>query len=65
MGAVKPVQLCIRVQQVEDWYAYAQAKNLDAVSELFINEALGFRAFVLEDPEGYQIETQAATRAGA
>jgi lactoylglutathione lyase len=62
---VKPVQLCIRVAQVDDWYAYAQDKSLNNLSRLFVNEALGIRAFVFTDPEGYQIELQSATRAGA
>jgi lactoylglutathione lyase len=62
---VKPVQLCIRVQNVDDWYAYAQAKALGKLSKLFDNEALGIRAFVFCDPEGYQIEIQSATRMGA
>ncbi len=62
---VKPVQLCIRVPQANDWYAFAQAKQLDNLSELFVNEALGIRAFVFNDPEGYQIEIQSATRPGA
>jgi lactoylglutathione lyase len=61
----KPVQLCIRVPRVEDWYAFARARELDALSELFENQALGIRAFVFTDPEGYQIEIQSATRAGA
>jgi predicted enzyme related to lactoylglutathione lyase len=64
-AAVKPVQLCIRVPQVDDWYAYAQASGLDNLSTLFVNDALGIRAFVFTDPEGYQIEIQSATRAGA
>ena len=63
--AVKPVQLCIRVPQVDDWHAYAQAKSLDALSELFENDALGIRAFVFNDSEGYQIEIQSTTRPGA
>ena len=62
---VKPVQLCIRVPDVDDWYAYAQAKALDNLSDLFVNDALGIRAFVFDDPEGYQIEIQSATRKGA
>ena len=62
---IKPVQLCIRVPEVNDWYAYARAKELDNLSELFVNEALGIRAFVFTDPEGYQIEIQSATRSGA
>lgn len=64
-ASVKPVQLCIRVPNVDDWYAYAQAQGLDNLSDLFVNDALGIRAFVFNDPEGYQIETQSATRPGA
>lgn len=64
-AAVKPVQLCIRVADVDAWYDYAQHLKLDALSELFVNDALGIRAFVFDDPEGYQIEFQSATRAGA
>lgn len=64
-AAVKPVQLCIRVPRVEDWHAYAQARGVDNLSELFESSELGIRAFVFADPEGYQIEIQSATRAGA
>jgi predicted enzyme related to lactoylglutathione lyase len=63
--ADKPVQLCIRVPDVDAWYAYAQGRNLDNLSKLFENDALGIRAFVFNDPEGYQIEIQSATRQGA
>jgi len=64
-AATKPVQLCIRVPDVRAWYAYAQEQELDALSELFENDQIGIRAFVFNDPEGYQIEVQSATRAGA
>lgn len=64
-AADKPVQLCIRVPDVDAWYAYAKAKDLDALSDLFINDQIGIRAFVFNDPEGYQIEIQSATRPGA
>ena len=62
---VKPVQLCIRVPSVDDWYAYAKRLNLNDLSDLFVNDELGIRAFVFRDPEGYQIEMQSATRPGA
>ncbi|MGJ8622478.1 MAG: VOC family protein [Yoonia sp.] len=62
---VKPVQLCIRVPDVDAWYAYAAEEQLDGLSELFMSDPLGIRAFVFNDPEGYQIEIQTATRAGA
>lgn len=61
----KPVQLCIRVPNVEDWYAYAKSRALDGLSELFRNDEIGIRAFVFNDSEGYQIEIQSATRPGA
>lgn len=63
--ADKPVQLCIRVPVVDDWFAWARAQAVDNLSELFENDALGIRAFVFTDPEGYQIEIQSATRPGA
>ncbi|MEM1044569.1 MAG: VOC family protein [Pseudomonadota bacterium] len=62
---VKPVQLCIRVPDVDAWYAYAQEREVANLSELFINDEIGIRAFVFDDPEGYQIEVQTATRPGA
>lgn len=63
--ATKPVQLCIRVPDVDAWYAYAQEEDLARLSDLFINDEIGIRAFVFDDPEGYQIEIQSATREGA
>lgn len=62
---VKPVQVCIRVPDVDAWYAYATELALPALSKLFVNEALGIRAFVFNDPEGYQLEIQSAIRPGA
>ncbi|MEL6838265.1 MAG: VOC family protein [Pseudomonadota bacterium] len=62
---VKPVQLCIRVPDVDGWYRYAQEQKLDDLSALFVNDEIGIRAFVFNDPEGYQIEIQSATRPDA
>ena len=64
-AAVKPVQLCINVPDVDGWYGYARAAGLANLSDLFVNDELGIRAFVFRDPEGYQIEIQSATRPGA
>lgn len=58
----KPVQLCIRVPNVDAWYDYAKAKKVVNLSKLFVNDTLGIRAFVFDDPEGYQIEVQSGTR---
>jgi len=64
-AAEKPVQLCLRVADVAAWHAHAAACGVAGLSRLFENDALGIRAFVFEDPEGYQIEVQSATRPGA
>jgi len=61
----KPVQICLRVPDVDAWHAYAEGQGVAGLSEMFQNDTLGIRAFVFEDPEGYQIEIQSATRAGA
>ena len=61
----KPVQLCLRVPDVDAWRAWALGAGVAGLSEMFENDALGIRAFVMEDPEGYQIEIQTPTRADA
>ena len=61
----KPVQLCLRVPDVDAWRGWAAAQGVAGLSEMFENDALGIRAFVFDDPEGYQIEIQTPTRAGA
>ena len=63
--ADKCVQLCLRVADVDAWFDYATALALPGLSKMFQNDALGIRAFVFHDPEGYQIEVQTPTRAGA
>ena len=62
---VKPVQLCLRVPDVDAWRRWVAAQGVAGLSETFQNDALGIRAFVFEDPEGYQIEVQTPTREGA
>lgn len=61
----KPVQLCLRVADADAWHAYARARGVGGLSALKQNDALGIRAFVFEDPEGYQIEVQTPTGPGA
>ncbi|MDW4497169.1 VOC family protein [Sulfitobacter sp. D35] len=56
----KTVQLCMRVTDVDAWYAWAEARNAASLSRMFDSEELGIRAFTMEDPEGYQIEIQSA-----
>ena len=62
---VKPVQFMIRVPDVEAWHAWVATQGVDALTNPRSNEALGIRAFVFNDPEGYQIEIQSALRPGA
>lgn len=62
---VKPVQLCLRVPDTDAWYDYAKSRGVANLSDLFVSDHLGIRAFVFDDPEGYQIEIQTATRPGA
>ncbi len=59
-AAVKTVQICLRVPDVEAWYAWAQSQNVAGLSKMFDSDELGIRAFAMEDPEGYQIEVQTA-----
>jgi predicted enzyme related to lactoylglutathione lyase len=59
----RPVQVCIRVPDVDGWYAYLAAQGVANLSRMFVNDSIGIRAFVCDDPEGYQIEVQSATRA--
>ncbi|MBD3665591.1 VOC family protein [Sulfitobacter aestuariivivens] len=58
--AEKTVQLCLRVPDVDAWYAWAQANDVPGLSDMFDSAELGIRAFVMDDPEGYQIEVQTA-----
>ena len=59
---VKPVQVCIRVPDVDAWHRYLAAHKVAGLTEPKDSASLGIRAFVLEDPEGYQIEGQTALR---
>ncbi len=61
----RPVQVCIRVPDVDAWHAYIGTQGVDNMSKIFVNDAIGIRAFVFNDPEGYQLEIQTATRPGA
>ena len=61
----KCVQLCLRVEDVDAWHDWARLEGLSDLSRLFVNDTIGILAFVFRDPEGYQIEVQSATRAGA
>ena len=54
----KTVQVCLRVPDVDAWHSWAASCGVDALTAPRDGEELGIRAFVLADPEGYQIEVQ-------
>jgi lactoylglutathione lyase len=54
----KPVQVCLRVSDVDAWHAWAASCNVTGLSTPKDSPSLGIRAFVFNDPEGYQIEIQ-------
>lgn len=54
----KPVQVCMRVTDVDAWHAWAASCNVTGLSAPKDSPSLGIRAFVFNDPEGYQIEIQ-------
>lgn len=56
----KTVQVCLRVPDVDAWYTWAKANHVGGLSQMFDSAELGIRAFVMDDPEGYQIEVQTA-----
>lgn len=62
---VKPVQLCLRVADVDAWHGHLRRCGVNGLTEPRNSDALGIRAFVCLDPEGYQIEIQSPTREGA
>lgn len=57
-AAQKTVQICIRVPDVDAWHLWIASQNVSALTSPRDSTELGIRAFVFEDPEGYQIEVQ-------
>ncbi|WP_209428160.1 VOC family protein [Pararhodobacter sp. SW119] len=56
----KPVQICIRVPNVDAWHRWASSQEVEALSDPKDSDSLRIRAFVFNDPEGHQIEVQSA-----
>lgn len=54
---VKPVQVCLRVGDVDTWRFYLESRGVEIVKAKDAPE-LGIRVIVFNDPEGYQIEIQ-------
>lgn len=61
----KPVQICLRVPDVDAWHDWARAQKVAALTEPRDSAELGIRAFVFDDPEGYQIEIQSVLKRAA
>ncbi len=55
---IKPVQICLRVPDVQAFYEFCKEADVDELSKMFVNEEIKIKAFVFNDPEGYQIEIQ-------
>ncbi|MFC3613419.1 VOC family protein [Lutimaribacter marinistellae] len=64
-SADKPVQLCLRVPDVDAWHGWAKAQNVSNLTEPRDSAQLGIRAFVFDDTEGYQIEIQSVLKGAA
>ena len=58
----KPVQLCLRVRDVDAWHAWLEEQGAPELTAPRDSEELGIRVLTLNDPEGHQIEIQTATR---
>jgi len=56
----KPVQICIRVPDVDAWHTWVASQGVTGLTPPQSSAALRIRAFVFNDPEGYQIEVQSA-----
>ena len=55
---IKPVQLCLRVADVDAWHRWIASCAVQGLTSPKSNSQLGIKAFVFNDPEGYQIEVQ-------
>ncbi|MCX7326396.1 MAG: VOC family protein [Hyphomicrobiales bacterium] len=55
---VKPVQVCLRVGDVDAWCDYLKGRGVIMTKGPKDVPSLGIRVIVFNDPEGYQIEIQ-------
>lgn len=55
---IKPVQICLRVPDVDAWHAYLKECDVEGLTTPRSIDELKIRVFVFYDPEGYQIEIQ-------
>lgn len=56
----KPIILCYRVPDVDEWYAYIKSKGIEIFHDIKTNQELKIRAFLFHDPEGHVVEVQSA-----
>ena len=52
------LQLCLRVDDVDAWHAWVKSCGVANLTEAKDSPSLKIRAFMFDDPEGYQIEIQ-------
>jgi lactoylglutathione lyase len=55
---IKPVQICMRVPDVDAWHAYLTECGVDGLTMPESVDELKIRVIIFYDPEGYQIEIQ-------
>lgn len=55
---IKPVQLCIRVSDVDAWHDWVVSQGVTVTKGPKDVPALKIRVIVFNDPEGYQVEIQ-------
>ena len=55
---IKPIILCYRVPDVDEWYAFIKDKGVEIFRDLKTSQEEKIRAFLFHDPEGHVIEVQ-------
>jgi lactoylglutathione lyase len=55
---IKPVILCINVEDADAWHARLRRNGLDIEELPKESERLKIRVFMFKDPEGYTVEVQ-------
>jgi predicted enzyme related to lactoylglutathione lyase len=55
---IKPIILCYRVPDVDEWYAFIKEKGVEIYRDIKTSQEEKIRAFLFHDPEGHVIEIQ-------
>jgi lactoylglutathione lyase len=54
----KPIILCFRVPDVDEWYEFIKAKGVEIFKDIKSSSELKIRAFLIHDPESHVVEIQ-------